>query len=270
MNAIALIPRENLRESGAPAPWRALGVALALHAALALGLFGLARTVEASDDEGAPAIEIDMIVAAPQVEPSQAPVGEAADAAPAAPDSAERIAKSEAEAPKQTPVEPTTPDELLPAAATKRPDPQTREEAQAAPASTASMASEAAAPATIEAVAQAATARALATGLSDTQARVRVRWQRQLVAHLDRHKRYPMGKGRRDIEVDIRFTIDPVGHVVSAIVTRSSGDVAFDEAALGMMKRSDPVPAPPQPVVDGGLTFTVPVVFATQARRAAR
>jgi periplasmic protein TonB len=267
MNAIALIPRETVRESGAPAPWRALGVALALHAALALGLFGLARNVEAADDEGAPAVEIDMVIAAPQVERSQAAVGEAADASSAAPDSAAREAMAEpVDAPRQATAEG---EEIMPSLPDRTADREAKQDLQPAPASTAAITSEAAAPATIEAAAPAPTARAPAQGLSDTQARVRARWQKQLVAHLDRHKRYPAGMGRRDIEVDVRFTIDRTGRLVSAVVTHGSGEAAFDEAALGMMHRSDPVPAPPSFILDDGLTFTVPVVFSAHGRRPA-
>ena len=35
----------------------------------------------------------------------------------------------------------------------------------------------------------------------------------------------------------------------------------FDEAALAMLKRADPVPQPPPLVADEGLSFTLPVVF---------
>jgi outer membrane biosynthesis protein TonB len=35
----------------------------------------------------------------------------------------------------------------------------------------------------------------------------------------------------------------------------------FDEAALAMIHRSDPVPPPPPLVADEGLSFTLPVIF---------
>ena len=38
---------------------------------------------------------------------------------------------------------------------------------------------------------------------------------------------------------------DRLGHVISTRIVESSGDTAFDAAALDMVKRSDPVPAPP-------------------------
>ena len=62
------------------------------------------------------------------------------------------------------------------------------------------------------------------------------------------------------------FTIDRTGRVVSARIGSSSGDAAFDAAALEMMKRSDPVPAPPPLVTDETLTFEIPVAFRAPAR----
>ena len=81
------------------------------------------------------------------------------------------------------------------------------------------------------------------------------------MAHLNRAKRYPAGGGRRAAEASIVFTLDRRGHVVSYNVKRSSGHPAFDDAALAMMKRADPVPAPPPIIADDGLSFEVPVQF---------
>ena len=47
---------------------------------------------------------------------------------------------------------------------------------------------------------------------------------------------------------------------------RGSGDAAFDQAALDMLKRSDPVPAPPPLVADEGLSFTLPVIFRVKGK----
>ncbi len=47
-----------------------------------------------------------------------------------------------------------------------------------------------------------------------------------------------------------------------------AGEQAFDLAALDMMKRSDPVPAPPPLVADEGLTFEIPVTFRAGATQA--
>jgi protein TonB len=49
-------------------------------------------------------------------------------------------------------------------------------------------------------------------------------------------------------------------------VIKGSGDAAFDNAALAMLKRSDPLPQPPPLVADEGLTFTLPVIFRIKGK----
>ncbi|MDE2470224.1 MAG: energy transducer TonB, partial [Bradyrhizobium sp.] len=44
-------------------------------------------------------------------------------------------------------------------------------------------------------------------------------------------------------------------------VIEGSGDSAYDEAALEMIRRSDPVPKPPPVEADDGLNFTLDVIF---------
>jgi TonB family protein len=54
--------------------------------------------------------------------------------------------------------------------------------------------------------------------------------------------------------------------VLSANIVKGSGDTAFDEAALAMVRKSDPVPMPPPLVADEGLNFTLPVIFRVKGR----
>ena len=49
-------------------------------------------------------------------------------------------------------------------------------------------------------------------------------------------------------------------------IEKGSGDTAFDEAALAMVRRSDPVPVPPPLIADEGLTFTLPVIFRVKGK----
>ena len=90
------------------------------------------------------------------------------------------------------------------------------------------------------------------------------KWEKRLLVHLNRFKRYPGDASQATGEVTLTFTLDRSGHIVSAAVRRSSGDPAFDQAALGMMLRSDPVPRPPAQVTREGLIFTVPVTFRSR------
>ena len=56
------------------------------------------------------------------------------------------------------------------------------------------------------------------------------------------------------------------GHVLSTHIIKGSGDASFDQAALAMMRRADPVPQPPPLVADEGLNFTLPVIFRVKKR----
>ena len=62
-------------------------------------------------------------------------------------------------------------------------------------------------------------------------------------------------------EAVVSFALDRIGHMLSANIVKGSGDRSFDEAALAMLHRADPVPPPPPLVADEGLTFSLPVVF---------
>ena len=95
---------------------------------------------------------------------------------------------------------------------------------------------------------------------------MRATWQKELIAHLDKHKRYPADRSQKSAEIQIRFTLDRVGRVLSTSIEKGSGDTAFDEAALAMVRRSDPVPAPPPLIADEGLSFTLPVIFRIKGK----
>lgn len=86
------------------------------------------------------------------------------------------------------------------------------------------------------------------------------RWQSRLSAWLNRHKRYPRGAKSRGEEgvVSVSFAISASGDVISARVSRSSGNSELDQAALDMLRRASPVPAPPPGVAR---KIAVPVQF---------
>ncbi len=48
---------------------------------------------------------------------------------------------------------------------------------------------------------------------------------------------------------------------------RNDKATSFDNAALAMMRRADPVPPPPALIADEGLSFSLPVVFRAQGRK---
>ena len=96
--------------------------------------------------------------------------------------------------------------------------------------------------------------------------RLKATWQKELVAHLDKHKRYPSERQQKSAEIVVSFVLDRTGRVLSTSIVKGSGDTAFDEAALAMIRRSDPVPQPPPLVADEGLSFTLPVIFRVKGK----
>jgi periplasmic protein TonB len=96
---------------------------------------------------------------------------------------------------------------------------------------------------------------------AESPERVRVSWEKELIAHFNRHKRYPAKGALQGAQILVGFILDNTGHVVSAAIVQGSGDTSFDAAALAMIERSNPVPKPPLLVAQNGLSFTLPVIF---------
>lgn len=85
-------------------------------------------------------------------------------------------------------------------------------------------------------------------------------WRGSLMAHLNRHKRFPSGAAGTGV-VTVAFTIDRSGRVLSARLVRGSGDPALDAEAVSLPRRASPVPAPPPNVGGGSVTLAVPIRF---------
>lgn len=117
--------------------------------------------------------------------------------------------------------------------AKKRP----KKEEAAPPRTTASLAAK---PAARAAAPKSAKATAWRSGVSSSK------WNSQLHAWIRRHTRYPrVAKARRaEGTPNVTFTVDASGRVLSARLTRSSGDPDLDRAALSALQGAK-VPAPP-------------------------
>jgi protein TonB len=86
-------------------------------------------------------------------------------------------------------------------------------------------------------------------------------WRSGLMAHLNRHKRFPPGAAGSGT-ASVLFTISRSGQVLSARLSRSSGDRVLDQEAIVLVRRASPVPAPPPDMGGGGsITLSVPVRF---------
>jgi protein TonB len=242
--------------------------ALALHVVGAALAVAHLRTVDLDDSLGAPAIEIGLEMMSPHLEATDLPPGPDTDAAVASPAIAEQKAELKpSELPKDVPTETEDPDrEVTPNDAKKPKEDDAKIAAVQSQASTESAAVEATATPSTEAIPEAPRSVAPAQGTGESAQRMRATWQKELIAHLDKHKHYPAERSQKSAEIVVSFALDRLGHVLSTSIVKGSGDAAFDAAALAMVRRSDPVPVPPPLVADEGLNFTLPVIFKVKGR----
>jgi periplasmic protein TonB len=245
----------------------ALG-ALVLHVGGGALAVAHLRSVEPDDTFGAPAIEIGLDMTSPQLEQTDLPPGPDAEVSVASPALAEQKAEvKETELPKDVPTETDDPDRVVtPNNANKPKEDDSKIAEVQTSASMESVAVEATATPSSEAIPEGTRSVAPAQGTGASAQRLRATWQKELIAHLDRHKRYPAERSLKSAEIVVSFALDRMGHVLSTTIVKGSGDPAFDQAALAMVRRSDPVPLPPPAVADEGLNFTLPVIFKIKGR----
>jgi TonB family protein len=207
---------------------------------------------------GAPAMEVELLLTAPRVEPSDLPPGQNVQASVARPAAdAQKEAKESTDLPQAVPAKTDDPDALEPMA-DKRPKQDASTERAASEPSVAAIATAIPHP---EAAEVSARSISPAQGTGESTQRIRATWEKELAAHFDKYKRYPSDRAHREAELTVTFELDRTGHILSTHIVRGSGDTSFDEAGLAMMRRADPVPAPPPPVANEGLTFTMPIIF---------
>jgi protein TonB len=237
--------------------------ALALHAGGAALAIAHLQTDEPEDSLGANAIEVGLELASVRREATDLPAGPDTDASAASPQLAEQKAEvKETDLPQDKPTETEEADRVVTPNESKKPkedDPKVA--AVQTSASTESVAAEATATPSSDAIPEGTRSVAPAIGTGETAQRVRATWQKELLAHLDKHKRNPDLQKFKNTKVVVNLTLDRLGHVVATSIAESSGEPAYDAAALDMLKRSDPVPQPPPLVADEGLNFSVPVIF---------
>ena len=88
-------------------------------------------------------------------------------------------------------------------------------------------------------------------------------WKTQIVALLERNKRYPQAaQARREQGVtQVFFSLDRSGRIIESRVVRSSGASSLDEEALALLRRAQPFPAPPRELRGDHVDLTVPIRF---------
>jgi protein TonB len=236
--------------------------ALALH----IGCGALAFAHLQGDDEaeylGAQG-DIGIELTSTSAEDTDLPAGPNTDASVASPALAEQKAEpKQTELPKEIPTETEDPDRVVTTADNNKPkedDPKVATVQTSA--SEESVAQEATARQKIDGARESDTATVVNQGIGKDAQKLLAKWRGQLSAYLNLHKRYPEVKLTKATKVKVGFVLDRLGHVVSMRVIEGSGDAAYDEAALAMIRRSDPVPQPPPVEADEGLNFTLDVIF---------
>ena len=88
-------------------------------------------------------------------------------------------------------------------------------------------------------------------------------WKSQLVARLERYKRYPSeAQSRGEYGVaQLAFSVDRSGGVHNARITRSSGSSLLDQATLALIARAAPLPPPPPEITGSQIPISVPIRY---------
>ena len=88
-------------------------------------------------------------------------------------------------------------------------------------------------------------------------------WKSQLVARLERNKRYPaeaQSRGEQGVS-QLAFSVDRSGGVHNARITRSSGSSVLDQATLALVARAAPLPPPPPEITGSQIPISVPIRY---------
>ncbi|MEZ5763896.1 MAG: TonB family protein [Xanthobacteraceae bacterium] len=237
-------------------------VAISLHLTMAAFAYNRMQD-EDFDDLGAPGIEIGLELMSPQTPVTDLPPGPDSEASVASVAMQQQeAAVNDTDLPKETPVESENPDRLVTIEKNQKPAEEEKEVKQEqTEASEQSVAQEAMAMPSVPAAVEAPTAVTIDQGTGESRQRIRATWQKELVAHFDKHKKYPSDRSGKAAKIVIAFELDRMGRVVGASIANSSGDESFDAAALSMVQRASPVPPPPPLIADEGLAFSLPVMF---------
>jgi len=94
-------------------------------------------------------------------------------------------------------------------------------------------------------------------------------WKSELVARLQRYKRYPgeaQARGEEGV-AQLAFSVDRGGGVHNARIVRSSGSSLLDRATLDLISRAQPLPAPPADIRGAQIAIVVPINYSLRGAR---
>jgi periplasmic protein TonB len=244
--------------------WLICGAIVVLaHGAVAAAI-AWRQDSDPAEPAGAIVIEFAPVPVAPPSQQTDIPPGPEQIMSDASPDKPSEIVKEKLEEKPEQKIEEETPPEVQPApnpevaiqSAIQEVQPETPHQEPHPPAPT--TAAPQAAP-----VQTAAIPAAPAQGRSVQRSTAIPSWTSEIVALLERNKRYPpAAQARREHGVaQVVFTLDRSGHVVDSRVLHSSGAPALDAEALALLQRAQPFPRPPAELTGSQVSLTVPVRF---------
>lgn len=114
----------------------------------------------------------------------------------------------------------------------------------------------------------AATTTAPQRGSTQGRPAAEIAWQSRLLGHLEGFRRYPTRALRQRHEgvTYLRFSVDRRGGVGAVRLERGSGSDLLDAEALEVVRRAQPVPAPPPEIEGDPIEVVVPVQFRLRRR----
>lgn len=243
--------------------WFFAGVAaIVLHVGGAALAVANLRGDDGDDGLGAAGVEIAFEMASPKPADDDLPLGpDRGETQQSRKQAAQKAEAKETELPKDRPVDSADPDRIVTTSKSKAPreDEPKVSAAEASPAEE-SPAQHASSRQRFENVPEAEQARAPNAGIGKERKKLTAYWGRKISAYFELHKRYPAARNK-SAKVTVGLVLNRRGNVVSVDVLRSSGDPALDEAAISMIRRSDPVPKPPAGLTDDEFNFSLDVNF---------
>ncbi len=91
-------------------------------------------------------------------------------------------------------------------------------------------------------------------------------WRKKVVKLIAKKHIYPRSAISREIEgkARVKVTLARDGAITNYEVVEPSGQGVLDKAIPKMMKKLDPMPAPPDSMPDANLTFVIPITWRLQ------
>jgi TonB family protein len=237
--------------------------ALALHLGCGALAFAHLRGDDGGGDLGAQGIEVGLELTSARADPSDLPVGPDTDASVASPAIAEQEAvQKPTDLPKEMPKESDDPDRIVSPTDSKKPvKDDTKLAAVQTSASEESAAQEATARQVFESAKESDTPTVVHQGIGKDAHQLAAEWGQQLSAYFKNHQVYPDVQKTKSVKVKVAIVLNRLGRVLNVAVLESSGDRLYDEAAMAMIRRSDPVPRPPAKLTDEQFNYALDVSF---------